>query len=63
MDLLKRAAAAVLGVVPRLARWGLAQARGVWHEIVDGHHRLSWYLLLALVWLDGVIVAWWMWVR
>ena len=63
MDLLKRMASAVLGVVPRIARWKMEQARGVLREIVDGHHRLSWYLLLALVWLDVVIVAWWMWVR
>jgi hypothetical protein len=32
----------------------------VWHEVTEGHRRLSWWVLLALVWLDGVLVAHWL---
>ena len=32
----------------------------VWHEVTDGYRRLSWWALLGLVWLDGVLVAHWL---
>ena len=63
MDWMKRMASKVLGLVPCALSCAVDALKGVWGEIVDGHHRLSWYLLLALVWLDGVIAAWWLWVR
>jgi|TARA_Y100000034_G_C6753209_1_gene334988 hypothetical protein len=32
----------------------------LWHEVTDGHRRLSWWVLLGLVWLDGLLVAHWL---
>ena len=32
----------------------------LWHEVTDGHRRLSWWVLLGLVWLDGVLCAHWL---
>ena len=31
----------------------------LWTEIQDGSSRLSWWLLMILVWLDGVLMAKW----
>jgi hypothetical protein len=33
----------------------------VWNEVKDGAMRLSWWLLVGLVWLDGLAVGWWLW--
>jgi len=33
----------------------------VWNEVKDGATRLSWWLLVGLVWLDGLAVGWWLW--
>ena len=43
--------------------WNVALDLGwsVWHEVTDGASRLSWWLLLGLVWLDGLVVGWWLW--
>ena len=45
--------------------WNLALDVGwsVWSEVSDGARRLSWWVLLGLVWLDGLAVGWWLWVR
>jgi len=32
----------------------------LWHEVTDGHRRLSWWVLLGLAWLDGVLFAHWL---
>jgi phage-related protein len=63
MDLLKRAASAVCGVVPAVLNLVRNRVLGVWDEVATGHHRLDWWLLLALVWLDGLACGWWLWVR
>ena len=60
MDLLKRAVSAVCGVVPAVLNQVRNRVLGVWDEVVANHHRLDWWLLLALVWLDGVLVAHWL---
>ncbi len=61
MDLLKRAVSAVWGVVPGVLGVVRERMRGVWQEIVDGHHRLDWYLLLAMTWLSGAAAhCWWL---
>jgi len=33
----------------------------LWQEVVDGANRLSWWLLVGLVWLDGLALGWWLW--
>jgi hypothetical protein len=32
----------------------------LWHEVTDGCRRLSWWALLGLAWLDGVLFAHWL---
>ena len=63
MDLLKRAVSAVCGVVPAVVNLVRNRVLGVWDEVVAGHHRLDWWLLLALVCVDGLACCWWLWVR
>ena len=43
-----------------VARAVLDTGWSVWHEVVEGARRRSWWLLVALVWLDGVLVARWL---
>jgi hypothetical protein len=42
--------------------WRLALDGGwaMWHEVRDGASRLSWWVLVGLVWLDGVLFAHWL---
>ena len=32
----------------------------LWHEVTDGAGRFSRWVLLGLVWLDGILVAHWL---
>jgi hypothetical protein len=42
--------------------WSVALNVGwsVWHEVTDGVRRLSWWLLLGIVWIEGALVAHWL---
>jgi len=33
----------------------------LWHEVTTGASRLSWWILVGLVWLDGLTLGWWLW--
>lgn len=61
MDWLKNMAGKVWSLVPGALNLVGAVLTSLWDEVVDGHHRLSWWGLLALVWLEGLIAAWWLW--
>lgn len=50
MDLLRNVWSAVLD-----GGWAL------WHEVEEGASRLSWWVLVGLVWLDGLALGWWLW--
>ena len=43
--------------------WGLVLDVGwsVWSEVTEGVPRASWWVLLGLVWLDGLALGWWLW--
>ncbi len=43
--------------------WGLVLDVGwsVWSEIREGASRASWWVLVGLVWLDGLALGWWLW--
>jgi len=43
--------------------WNAALDGGwsLWHEVTSGANRLSWWVLLGLVWLEGLAVGWWLW--
>tara|TARA_R100001015_G_C4417207_1_gene19185 strand:+ start:270 stop:461 length:192 start_codon:yes stop_codon:yes gene_type:complete len=61
MDLLRRAASAVLGIIPGVLGMARTRMRGMWQEVRDGHHRLDWWLLLGASWLSGVAAhSWWL---
>ena len=47
MDWMKKMAGKVLGLVPCAVSCAVDMLKGVWGEVVDGHHRLSWWLLLG----------------
>jgi len=32
----------------------------LWHEVTEGCRRRSWWALVGLVWLDGVLFAHWL---
>lgn len=63
MDILQRAWGTVLNGVRKVGSLLSVPVLALWDEVVDGAPRLSWWLLLALVWLDGVVASWWLWVR
>ena len=63
MDTLQRAWGAVLNGARKVGSLLSVPVLALWDEVVDGASRLSWWLLLALVWLDGVVASWWLWVR
>jgi len=35
----------------------------LWGELQDGIPRLSWWLLVGLIWFDGLALGWWLWSR
>jgi len=43
--------------------WSAALDGGwaLWHEVTTGASRLSWWILVGLVWLDGLTLGWWLW--
>ena len=60
MSLLTQVWDTAVGVARNIARAVLDTGWSVWHEVTDGARRRSWWLLVALVWLDGVLVAHWL---
>ena len=48
------------GALRNVWRRALDVGWSVWHEVTEGASRLSWWLLLGLVWLDGVLFAHWL---
>mgnify|MGYP001175674910 CR=1 FL=1 len=63
MDILQRVWGTVLNGARKVGSLLSVPVLALWDEVVDGASRLSWWLLLALVWLDGVVASWWLWVR
>ncbi len=63
MDVLQRAWGAVLNGARSVGSLLSVPVRALWGEVVSGAPRLSWWLLLAWVCLDGVLASWWLWVR
>jgi hypothetical protein len=53
MDWLKKMTGRVWSLVPGALNLVGAVLTSLWDEIVDGHHRLSWWGLLGLVALAG----------
>ena len=47
MDWMKNMAGRVWGLVPGALNLVRDMLGGVWAEVRDGHHRLSWWLLLG----------------
>jgi hypothetical protein len=47
-------------VVANVWRAVLDGGWALWHEVTDGYRRLSWWVLLGLAWLDGVLFAHWL---
>ena len=35
----------------------------LWREVTEGASRASWWLLIVLAWLDGLITGWLIWVN
>jgi len=60
MSLLRKAWNSVTAAVPYAACAVLDIGWDLWHEVVEGARRRSWWLLVALVWLDGALVAHWL---
>jgi hypothetical protein len=48
-------------VVTHLWNGALDVGWSVWNEITEGAYRLSWWVLLCLVWFEGLAVGWWLW--
>jgi hypothetical protein len=53
MDWMKNMAGRVWGLVPGTLNLVRNVLGGVWAEVRDGHHRLSWWLLLGAAALAG----------
>ena len=53
MDWMKRMAGRVWSLVPGALNLAGDMLAALWDEVVDGHHRLSWWALLALAVLAG----------
>jgi len=60
MSLLTQAWDTAVGAARNACRLVLDTGWSVWHEVTDGAGRLSWWLLVGLVWLDGALVAHWL---
>ena len=53
MDWLKKMAGRVWSLLPGTLNLIGAVLTSLWDEVIDGHHRLSWWGLLGLVALAG----------
>ena len=47
--------------VTHLWNGALDMGWSVWNEVSDGARRLSWWILLGLVWIEGLAMGWWLW--
>jgi hypothetical protein len=61
MSLLTKVCAFARTAVGHLWHTTLDMGWSVWSEITAGARRLSWWVLLGLVWFEGLAVGWWLW--
>ena len=60
MSLLRKVWDCAVAGVGHLWKTVLDGGWALWHEVTDGSGRFSWWVLLGLVWLDGVLFAHWL---
>jgi hypothetical protein len=60
MSLLRKVWDCALNTAANAWRVALDGGWALWHEVTEGASRLSWWVLMVLVWLDGVLVAHWL---
>ena len=60
MSLLRKVWARAVTGVGHLWRLVLDGGWALWQEVREGCRRLSWWVLLGLVWLEGALVAHWL---
>jgi len=38
------------------------ELKHIWNEVVHGERRVTWWLLIAMVWLDGLLCGQLIWI-